>query len=426
MRILWLCNIVPPMVAEKLNIKTTVKEGWITGTLNRLIKNAEDIELGICMPVLDVDSMYKKDIVEIDGFEIACYRFLEHTSTPWIYDKTLEILFMDVIRDFKPDMIHIFGTEYPHALACAKAYYKPERLLVGLQGMMGECAKAYHDGVPENVVNESTFRDMIKGDNIARQKEKFQIRANMEKETLLLAGHVAGRTAFDREAALSINENLNYHKLNESLRDEFYEGEWKNEGCNRHEIFMSQSDYPLKGFHTAIEAMAKVVEKYPDSVLKIAGNGITAYSTLKEKLKIGTYGKYCRTLIDKYDLSSNIEVLGMLNADAMKEQYLKANVFVIASTVENSPNSMGEAMLLGTPVVVAKVGGIPSMATENESALFFEKGDVAELASRIISVFESKELSEKISNAEKKRSRINHDRDKNYLELMEIYKEICR
>ena len=115
----------------------------------------------------------------------------------------------------------------------------------------------------------------------------------------------------------------------------------------------------------------------------------------------------------------------MLSAKDIKQQYLNANAFILASSVENSPNSMGEAMLLGCPVVASNVGGIPSMVKEGESALLFERLNADELAEKICDLFESRELCERLSKGEKVRGRINHDREKNFSDLMEIYNEIC-
>ena len=52
MKILWLCNICPPAVAVALGQEYSVREGWITGALNRYLEGelAEGIELGICFP----------------------------------------------------------------------------------------------------------------------------------------------------------------------------------------------------------------------------------------------------------------------------------------------------------------------------------------------------------------------------------------
>ena len=37
MRVLWLCNICPPAVAVALGREYSVREGWITGALNRYL-----------------------------------------------------------------------------------------------------------------------------------------------------------------------------------------------------------------------------------------------------------------------------------------------------------------------------------------------------------------------------------------------------
>ena len=117
MKILWLCNVVPPMVAKQLNIDTTVKEGWVDASLRKLVSDDKrDLEMGICVPY-EIDVPYKRDVITLDKKEINVYRFLEHTQTPWVYDKTLELTFKEIVKDFKPDLIHIFGTEYPHTLA---------------------------------------------------------------------------------------------------------------------------------------------------------------------------------------------------------------------------------------------------------------------------------------------------------------------
>ena len=116
-----------------------------------------------------------------------------------------------IIGQFRPDMLHIFGTEYPHALAAAKAFNRPERTLVGLQGIMSACADAYFADLPEKVMKRFTFRDWLKRDNIQEQQEKFALRAEHETQLLRIAGHVTGRTEFDRKAALRMHPSMQYH-----------------------------------------------------------------------------------------------------------------------------------------------------------------------------------------------------------------------
>ena len=62
MRVLWVCNIMPPVVGQYLGKECSVKEGWISGILARLAKEKEEIELGICYPVTDVTEETRADI----------------------------------------------------------------------------------------------------------------------------------------------------------------------------------------------------------------------------------------------------------------------------------------------------------------------------------------------------------------------------
>ncbi|MBO4845243.1 MAG: glycosyltransferase family 4 protein [Lachnospiraceae bacterium] len=425
MKILWLCNVIPPVIAKQLNTETTVKEGWIDAALKRMLSDKDkDITLGICAPTDSLDSPYKKDALSIEDRQITVYRFLEQTQTPWVYDKTLDVVFADVIADFTPDMIHIFGTEYPHATACAKAFKRPDRLLIGIQGVMRACAEEYCGGLPKDIVNSSTFRDRLKKDNIADQQTKFELRAGFEKQTLENAGHATGRTEFDRKEVLNINPKLIYHHMNETMRAEFYEGKWDPDRLNDNVIFVSQADYPLKGFHVLMEAMPYILKAFPKTKIWVAGNSITGYRTLKEKIKIGGYGKYLRKLAVKNGLEDRITVLGKLSASEMRERYENSSVYICTSYVENSPNSLGEAMLVGTPSIAARVGGIPSVASKEE-VTFFDKGDAKQLAECVIGLFSDKDKAVKMAEAAKKRAEADHDANKNFERLMEIYKEIC-
>ncbi len=421
-----MCNVIPPVIADQLNIETTVKEGWVDASLRRMLSDEEhDITLGVCMPSASIDVPYVADKVTVSGKEVDVFRFLEKTETPWIYDKTLESVFSNILREYKPDVIHIFGTEYPHALACVRACENREKILVGIQGVMSACAKAFCGGLDDNIINASTFRDMIKHDNIAMQQRKFEIRAGFEREILTKVSHVTGRTRFDKEETLKINKNLHYHHMNETLRPEFYDGKWNSESLKDHKIFVSQADYPLKGFHILLDAMPGILEHFPDTVIYVAGNSITGYTTLKEKIKIGTYGKYLLDKMKKYDIVDKVKVTGRLDALKMRDRYENSSVYICTSFIENSPNSLGEAMLCATPSIVPKTGGIPSVASDKE-VMFFETGNSNDLADKVISLFSDSTKAGELSDNSRIRARQTHDKDINYSRLMEIYSELCQ
>ena len=424
MRVLWVCNIMPPIIGQYLGKECSVKEGWISGILARLAKEKEEVELGICYPVAG-QSEEAKNIVQVNNKNITCYGFVEDTVHPENYGgEVLEKHLKKIIDDFKPEVLHIFGTEYGHSLAAAKALGNPDKTLIGLQGVISECAKEYMADLPIEVQTQVSFRDWLKKDSMKQQQEKFFARGEREKEALKLCGHVTGRTEFDKNAAKAINPKAIYHHMNETMRGEFYEGQWSRENCKEHSIFFSQADYPLKGFHYLIQALKDVKQKYPDVTVNVAGNSLVNYKAIKDKIKISAYGKYLRKLIKALHMEDKIIFLGKLSAEEMKQQYLNCHTFVCASSLENSPNSVGEAMLLGTPVVASNAGGIPSMVEHEKEGLLFEKGNTKALAEAVIRTWEEDSLINEMNEKACRRARKTHNADENYKTLLNIYREM--
>lgn len=434
MKVLWVCNIMLPAVARELKLPYSSREGWLSGIFEQLTGEDKDkkIELGICFPAEN-----REVFTAVNGSGdfcvkgVSCYAFRENLSCPERYDAGMEVRFEEIFADFKPDILHVFGTEFPHALAAVRAFGRPEKTLIGIQGLCYKIAEVYMAGLPEKVCGSVTFRDFIRKDSLKQQQEKFRLRGENEKEALRLTGHITGRTRFDREGTAEINGRAVYHSMNETMRPAFYEGEWKKELCKKHSIFFGQGDYPLKGFHFVLEAMPLILKKYPDAVLYVSGNSIISHKTLKEKLKLSAYGKYLLGLIHKYRFKDRVVMLGKLTEEEMKRQFLRANVFVCASVLENSPNTLGEAMLLGVPVVASAAGGIPDMLLDGKEGLLFEPGDVPALARLIESVFEDKKdeegvsLTQRLSEAGRRRAGMAHDGETNYRRLMEIYGDIA-
>lgn len=422
MRILWLCNIMLPVIAEALGKEASNKEGWLTGLSEKLLKHSteEDITLGVCFPVA-------KDSAPIRGTVggMQYFGFPEDTVKPENYDIRLEEYLLEIVEDFKPDIIHVFGTEFPHTLAMTRCVKDKNKLLIGIQGLCFAIAESYMAHLPKKIQTRYLFRDFVKQDNIRQQQLKFEKRGIMEQESLRNALHVTGRTDWDKEKVLAVNPNLTYHFMNETLRTSFYEKQWQFDDCEPYSIFLSQGNYPLKGLHYALEAMPEICEQYPAAKLYVAGDKITAYESLKEKIKIGSYGKYCLALIQKYQLQDKVVFLGRLNSEDMSKRYLNSHVLLLASSMENSSNSVGEAMLLGMPVVSSEVGGIPSVITDKKEGLLYPNGDIKALAEAVCTMFEDKETALQYGAMARQRALKTHDAETNFNRLLEIYRELA-
>ncbi|WP_026650848.1 glycosyltransferase family 4 protein [Butyrivibrio proteoclasticus] len=422
MKVLWLCNIMLPAYAIAHDLDYSVREGWLTGCLNRIISQKEpDFQLGICFPASG-EITTSSEVIQ----GVTYYGFNEDLDHPEKYDGTIENRFHAILDDFNPDVVHIFGAEFPHSLAMLRAFGNPEKALLGIQGICSEIAKAYMAGIPEEVQNTATFRDRLKEDSLIQQREKYLARAEHEREAIMLTGNITGRTDFDREKTNEINPEANYYFMNETMRPCFYKGKWEEKNVVPHSIFLSQGDYPLKGFHFVLEAMPKLLERYPDAHLYVAGNNIIGKGKSKYPyfVRASAYGKYIKKLISKNKLKKRVTMLGSLSDEEMKQQFLESSVFVCPSVVENSPNSVGEAMLLGVPTVAARVGGIPTLITENKDGLLFESGNVDEMVNAISSIWDEPVISAVISDNARQHARKTHDADANYNRLVEIYREI--
>lgn len=444
MKVLWLCNVMMPMIAKQLKLEASNKEGWLSGLADVILKKREEngIELAVAFPAPDKMFPEGHDVcmrtVTVRGSRLACYGFRENVDRPELYDAGLEDRLRRILDSCRPDMVHCFGTEYPHTLAMCKVFPDRKRLLVGVQGLCSVLAESYFADMPEKVIRSVTLRDYLKKDSIRKQQQKFAMRGRMEVQALKLAGNIAGRTEWDRSHTKAWNSEAGYYNLNETLRESFYGTVWNPDACIPHSIFLSQGDYPVKGFHYMLKAMPQILKKYPDARVYVAGNSIIEYRTLKQKLKISGYGKYLRRLIRENGLQDKIVMLGKLDEGQMKERYLKSHLFVCCSAMENSPNSLGEAMLLGMPCVSAEVGGIPSIFTGGEDGILyqgFQKGlnndsnleaVSAKLAKSVIEIWGNKEKLELFCKNARKHAEKNHNRERNYAKMTEIYTNIIK
>ena len=115
----------------------------------------------------------------------------------------------------------------------------------------------------------------------------------------------------------------------------------------------------------------------------------------------------------------NIEFVGFKQWNEIKELVGKARFSVIPSEwYENNPLSVIEAQCLGTPVLGARIGGIPELINEGVTGMTFESRNVDGLTKKIEGMwkhdFDYKaiaEMSQKQYNAEKY-----------YSEIMKVYK----
>lgn len=125
------------------------------------------------------------------------------------------------------------------------------------------------------------------------------------------------------------------------------------------------------------------------SVEKGVGLMLDVASSLPYRIKVAGDGPLAEQLKAKYSGCGNIEFLGRLDAGQVSALLSKARFSIIPSMwYENNPLGVIESLCAGTPVVGARIGGIPELIEEGRTGLTFASGDAASMKDAIIRAFE--------------------------------------
>lgn len=413
MKILWITNILFPEATSQLVGNSDLKSsgGWMLGAAENLV-NRGDIKLYVATV-----SPLVKELTCIEGKRIVYY-ILPYGKGNLKPNPKYQDYWIKIRSEINPDVVHIHGTEFSHGYEYMRAC-GVENVVISIQGMKSAYYYYYYGISKSEIFRNLTFRDIIKG-TILKGQRNFKRSSKYEIAMLEMAKHIIGRTSWDRARTWAINPDAQYHFCNETLREEFYDGSsWDYSRCNKHTIFLSQAGYPIKGLHQLLKAMPLILRHYPNTTIRIAGNDITKCTSLKDFLHFTGYGRYINRLIKKGELEDHVVFIGRLNADEMKREYLSANVFVCPSSIENSPNSLGEAQILGVPCVSSYVGGTMDMMDNNTDNLYrFE--EIEMLAYKICQIFGKEERQVDTKDIAVKR----HNQLGNATMLCDIYKSI--
>ncbi len=416
MKILWIVNLIPANLSSALGVSTDVLGGWVESMAEELKKTSE-IELAIACKCENDESF--DEIV--DGVRYVSVAYTGATPLNEIENKI-----RDIINDVKPDLVHIEGTEFLHALATINVC--EELKIPSVTSMQGILNGQYnyqcgHLQVDDMLLSKDNFMPGLLLH--LRKTIWYKKRLAHEKQVIEKSRNILGRTTWDRAHSYTLNPKARYYTCNRNLRAPFYETEWDINKIERHSIYIGNGYYALKGAHFVVEALPQLIKEYPDIKVYIAGHKPYDDNDKRSFIKKG-YGAYLKNLIEKLGVSDHIEFTGPLKASQVAEKLATVNAYVLCSTIENSPNTLGEAMLVGTPCVAAYVGGVPDMAEDGKEALFYRSDDPSLLAWNIKRVFDDDNLALELSRNGKKKASVTHDAALNAEKLIEVYKDILK
>lgn len=414
MTVFWLLNFLPPPMARALDLPVQASGSWVMALQQALEK--QPVRLILCAYSPAVSETQRR---EIGG---AVYLALPAAGGK----ETLQA----ALAAEQPDLLQIFGTENDHAVWALESF-APQKTLLYIQGLAGPCGEHMADGLPPRFLRRQRLKERLAaktgGATVRQLREGLLEKGEAEKKAFLLAQNLLGRTEWDKAFAASVNPAARYYKLNEILRPAFYQGGWQRDVLRRPRIFVSQGNIPLKGLHRVIEALPAIAARYPDVQVDVAGWPPPQKGVLLRPVMnwLAEYSGYLDSLARRLGVADRIRYTGVLSADAMKTCFLQSSVFLMPSSVENSPNSLGEAMLLGMPCAAANVGGIPSMLESGKEGLLFDPAQPGQLAETVLALLDDPIAAETMGKAARARALADHDPKAIAAAQMALYNQLC-
>lgn len=333
--------------------------GWVAA-LQHYLEKESDIELALTFVSSDSAQKEKRGSTLYYPIHIPNRRPVQKLYYYWKgykteeFDKSIVGPLKDVISDFNPDIIHIFGTESNLGYIIGETDVP---CIVHLQGLL--CAVSnvcYPIGISErNLQLITDKREFWIRNGIIFNNRRMKVSVEREKEHLKSCKYVIGRTQWDKEIVELYNPNVQYFHVDEVLRQPFYHArKWKYKG-GKLIIVSTLSPTIYKGFDVVLKTAKVLKECDIDFEWNIIG--------------INREHKIIRVIEDSIGLISsdlNVCYLGVKLPEELIRVLLDSTMYVHPSYIDNSPNSLGEAQYLGVPTIATNVGGIPTIMNYEE------------------------------------------------------------
>ncbi len=357
-RILWLCPYQLSLLKPELdvNLKSMQERAapWID-FLSKELANTRDIELHILIksPKIIFDQSFKK-------FNII-FHVIRHTfpftkkGYPWFlplekifWYKNLRKRINQKVEEISPDIIHAHGTESVYGIA---AISSKTPSIISIQGLIKL---------------------------IYKTENKWSFQIPVETYTIKKGIHFGCRTDWDKNEVKKINPQAIIHYLPEAMNPEVFKHKWSDIQMN--ELTFVGGLIERKGVEVLLESILELSQQFPEIKLNLIGSGPIKYVN---KLK-----KY----VTDNNIGNKVQFHGFLSHDELIPVLLKSKIFILPTFIDNSPNSLCEAMALGMPCIASNVGGIPSLIDHERNGFLSKAGDFKQLSVYIKKLFLNSDL----------------------------------
>ena len=418
MRILWFTNTPSLYMPQSKNDVTGYNGGGWIASAEKEIRKIDDIELavaflydgqpfkvcqneGLYYPILNPCNTIIKKIR--DKIRLLTISIENYEQSTWGYYLGN---YQRIIEDFKPDMIHVWGSEAQFGLVW-KITDVP--VILHQQGIINQYFNAF---LPANM-SWSNYgnRGIIAKLKAMIAKRRWESSAYREKEIMRGVRAVLGRTEWDKEVSHCLNPSVKYFHTDEILRDAFY-SPTKRRLPEKATIVTTISSAPYKGYDMVLKT-AKILKRdlNMDFVWKCYGD---------------IEPKWIEKFVGIKHEDVNVELCGVVDSQQLQEAESNATLYFHPSYIDNSPNSLCEAQMMSLPVVATFVGGIPSLIDNGIDGFLIPANDPYQAACHIEKLANDKELNITMGEKARDKAMKRHEKQEIVKQILAVYYSVLR
>jgi len=320
------------------------------------------------------------------------------------------------ISNFSPDIIYVFGIESELASLQLEEYFK-KPIIYHLQGLIYPYYFAFYppDFSDFSAIRFGNFiREILFNNGLISNKYRFLKKGKLELKLLNRISYVTGRTNWDRLYSSIVSPKIKYFHIDEVLRETFYLSANNHENSGELRFFTTISDNSYKGFDLIVKTAILLKNDFNYKFIwKIAGLSNSSYivKIYEKKYKI----KLC-------DL--NILLLDVLNETILFKELKNSDIYIHSSYIDNSPNSLCEAQILGLPVIACNTGGISSLINHLENGILIPTNDPFQLIYYINILNTDNHLYSYLSNNGKRDASERHSKENIKKQILETFNNL--
>jgi len=414
MRVLWFTN--SPASARELIGSGFVGEGWI-GALEKAIVDQSNISLGIAFQSV-VNSIEIKDINRVKYYIMPLHfgRFKRRIGPGVVYkigDESSIEYYLNIIRDFKPDILQIFGSESNFGLVIP---HIKTPVVIHIQGNITVYNHKFFSGLSKfELIRYSSWKDLLRGNSQVQKYHYLKRVEKREKDIFRACKYFMGRTRWDKNISRVLSPESNYYHCDEVLRDDFFSVKWERKETDMFRLITIIRGDIYKGLDTVMETASILKSLHQNFEWLIVGLSANDQSPrIFEK-------KYNRSFSEV-----NVHFLGSKDVNELIDLFLNSSIFIHPSHIENSSNSICEAMMIGIPVISTATGGTSDILKNGEEGILIQDGDPYAMTGAILELSNDLSLQDLFSKNARKTALTRHNPLRILNQLESIYEEVIK